>query len=78
MSEEEYKKMWDNMLKKLNETEIYCLAIVNNQKNQEIDRLNNIINKLEIWVRLEKSKFNGAIDINKILDKLEELKDSDK
>lgn len=47
MSEEEYKKMWDNMLKKLNETERYYLAIVNNQKNQEIERLNNIINELD-------------------------------
>lgn len=85
MSEKEYKKMWDNMLKKLNETERYYLAIVNNQKNQEIDRLNNIINELEkdlkkrkdIYTNMNGSMYGVAVDcFIYVLDKLKELKEN--
>lgn len=42
---------------------------------KENDRLNNIISELEKYLRNEYSKFNGAIRIANILDKLKELKE---
>lgn len=44
---------------------------------KEIERLNNIINELEKWVkeRIDNVKYN---DYDDMLDKLKELKDSDK
>lgn len=49
-------------------------------KNEdEIERLNNIIDELEKWLIEEYSKYNGAIRIANVLDKLKELKEkSDK
>ena len=47
-------------------------------KDKEIERLNNIINELEKWLRNEYSKYNGAIRIASVLDKIQELKGSEK
>lgn len=40
---EETKQVWDNLFQKLNEKEKTFLAVVNNEKNKEIERLNNTI-----------------------------------
>lgn len=47
MSEEETKQVWDNLYAKLNEEEKLFLAIASNEKNKEIERLNNIIKHVE-------------------------------
>lgn len=55
------------------------------EREQEIERLNNIINELEKWLKEEiirmkeltpKSNIMGHLEL--VLDKLQELKDSDK
>ena len=53
------------------------------QQEIEIDRLNNIINELEIFIKNNKVTIgikkdsNYAIPVEYVLDKLKELKDSD-
>lgn len=48
---------------------------IHKKEHKEIKRLTNIINELEKYLRNEYSKFNGAIRIANILDKLKELKE---
>lgn len=89
MSEEETKEIWDNLFAKLNEEEKIFLAVANNEKNKEIERLNNIINELEKYINETKlEEFENAygrrygktftqaevIICNMILNKLQELK----
>ena len=58
-------------------------------KDKEIERLNNIINELEKWVKSEYDRFYNdeenivfsnveVIDFGRVLDKLKELQGSDK
>lgn len=45
---------------------------------EEIDRLNNIINKLEKWIKennLGKYRTENVVDTDELLDKLQELKE---
>ena len=46
------------------------------EREQEIERLNNIINELEKYIRTKVSYIDFVVD--PILDKLQELKGSDK
>ena len=49
------------------------------EANKEIERLNNIINELEKWAKEELEQPNWAsCGARYMLDKLQELKDSDK
>jgi transcriptional regulator NrdR family protein len=41
---EETKQVWDNLFQKLNEKEKIFLAVVNNEKNKEIERQKEVIN----------------------------------
>lgn len=59
----------DDYFKQRNE-----LYIGNQEKDKEIKRLNNIINELEKWLE-ERSEFTN---FGEVLDKLQELKGSDK
>ena len=64
------------------------LSIINDQngvidnKNQEIERLNNIINELEKWLieetNLSNDRFVGEAhsDLTDVIDKLKELKEN--
>ena len=61
-------------LKNINEEH----RILNGKLRVENSRLNNIINELEKWLRNEYSKYNGAIRIASVLDKIQELKGEDK
>ena len=69
----------DDYFKQRNE-----LYISNQEKNFEIERLNNIINELEKWVEEDENKAmitfetGRCFNYHDIINKIEELKGSDK
>ena len=78
MSEDYIKQVWDNFFQKLNEEEKTFLSIMSNEKNKEIERLNNIISELEKY--LEKIIIDGGTRgsmtfwYRQVYDYLQELK----
>ena len=49
------------------------------EKDKEIDRLNNIIDELEKWIKennLGKYRTENVVDTDELLDKLKELKEN--
>ena len=64
MSEEETKQVWDNLFQKLNEEEKTYLAVVNNEKNKEIERLNNIINETKEEINQYKTLIETGVKGN--------------
>lgn len=79
------KHLIDEMMKVYNtnpDVMIYMEALMKKyeEKEQEIDRLNNVINELEKWLKEDlKQVYRDAgyrnNIINEVLDKLEELKE---
>ena len=66
------KKMWD----KLDDEEQGFINVMidrDNKQNEEIERLNNIINKLEKYL-IEQVERSYSNDYDNVLDKLDELK----
>lgn len=63
---------------------IFDLNLKIMEKDKEIERLNNIINELEKWIKEDTEKYmitmetGRAFNMFDILDKLQELKGSDK
>lgn len=51
---EETKQVWDNLFQKLNEKEKTFLAVVNNEKNKEIERLHSIIKEVREYITSQK------------------------
>ena len=72
-------KIAEKEIDKVNINQHY-LEVLESQ-DKEIEKLNNIINELEHYLKLEKWKSVGGIHlgvINGVLNKLQELKGSDK
>ncbi len=81
MNEKKAKELTDSIFNKLNDQERVYLAWIHNQKNKEIERLNNIINELEKDI-IEKinniknnySQVNGNyFNMNYVLDTYEDI-----
>lgn len=75
-----------NLLNQADSKNLELIEEINNRE-EEIERLNNIINELEKWLWEERYKHNGEYVLSGrkaeevytlILDKLQELKGSDK
>ena len=83
---EEYLDKCEEMLEEINKNtnnEIYKLNLQIFEKDKEIERLNNIINKLEYWLKME-WHYNADVNeqyaeaIENTLDRLKALKEGKK
>ena len=76
---EEYKEMIKDMRKEEMIKGLYDLSKNITEKGKEIERLNNIIDELEKWIKendLGKYRTENVIDTDELLNKLQELKGS--
>ena len=83
MDEKKAKELTDSIFDKLNDQERLYLAWVHNQKNKEIESLNNIINKIEehfVFLKMNSTGGNKEFfeDILVFIKALKELKGSEK
>lgn len=60
----------------INEININNIIIERNKAVKEIERLNNIINELEAWIKSADEHYPEAIPFRETLRKLKELKES--
>ena len=60
----------------INEINVNNIIIERNKAVKEIERLNNIINELEAWIKSADEHYPEAIPFRETLRKLKELKES--
>ena len=80
MSEEEFlNRLLNKIAKNFGYDEASTLELMFIKKEKEIDKLNNIINELEKWIKennLGKYRTENVVNTDELLDKLKELKEN--